>query len=503
MAINQKGNRSRRYNNNGKRNKRFNEERLVEMPLWFAKSLMRQITNNPRNASSKKSYTYSIYSKENILKWLQSPSTTTNEKNLRDASNYMYLSSMHYNRLLNYYAGLYTGAYVISPLGFNPDEVKDNFAKQYRKVAKSLELMNIPTLIREETLTTLRDGAFYGVLLIDNNSAFVQKIDPDYCKITSICDGSFLYKVDMTKISSKLEFYPAEFTKMYNNYLVTGDQWQEVPIEMSVCIKADSSLVDYTIPPFAAVMPSLYTIANTESLQETATELKNYKMLSGTIPTDDKGNPLMSEDMVNKYYGHIANALGENVGLAISPFKFDTFTFENKSGVSDVDDLARAVSSFWSSAGTSGLLHGEDNDTSGVMKLAIKNDETYVIGIIQQIERVLNRYLKTAFSGTTRFKVNILPITVFNKEEYLKYYKEAASFGIGKSHYAAALGISQYDVAGLDYIEKNLVPFDELTPLKSSYTSSGDGEAGRPASDDGDLTESGQATRDNDTNANK
>ena len=443
-----KDNYNRNRNNNHRPNNRRNnpsrnsQQQMVEMPLYFAKALMRQLTYNPQNASSKKSRSYSVYTKENILKWLQAPTSSSNEKSLRDASNYMYLSSMHYNRLLNYYAGLYTGAYVISPLGFD-GSVKDNFAKQYRKVSKAIELMNIPNILREEILIALRDGAFYGVLLSDNNSAFIQQLDPDYCRITSICDGSFLYKVDMTKIASKLEFFPAEFTKMYNNYIATGDQWQEVPVEISVCIKADSTLIDYTIPPFAAVMPSLYTIANTEALQETAKELKNYKMLAGKVPTDDKGNSLMPDDIVSKYYAHIANALGENVGLALSPFEFEAFGFENKSGVADVDDLSNAVANFWSTAGTSGLLHGRENSTSGVAKLAIKNDETYVLGMVQQVEKVINRYLKVGFSGTTKFKITILPITVFNKEEYLKYYKEAVAFGIGKSQYAATLGIPQ------------------------------------------------------------
>lgn len=482
------------------------DDNVIEMPLAFAKALMRQKTYDPQNASSRKSRSYSIYTKANILNWLQSPTSISNEKSLREASNYMYLSSMHYNRLLNYYAGLFTGAYVISPIAFNGSEVKDNFVKQYRKVAKALELMNLPTMMREEILVALRDGAFYGILLKDNNSAFVQPIDPEYCRITAICDGSFLYKVDMSKISSKLEFYPAEFTKMYNDYLETGNQWQEVPVEISVCIKADSTLLDSTIPPFAAVMPSLYTIANAESLQETAGALRNYKMLSGKIPTDDKGRPLMADDIVQKYYAHISNALGDYVGLALSPFDFTTFSFENKTGVTDVDDIANATANFWSTAGTSGLLHGRENDTSGVTRLAIKNDETYVLGMIQQFERVINRYLKTGFSGTSKFKISILPITVFNKDEYLKYYKEAAAFGIGKSQYAAALGVPQSDLEGLIYLEDKLMPFDKLTPLKSSYTSSeGSGEAdvGRPLSDEEELGDAGELTRDNDTNTNR
>ena len=498
--------------NNNKRHKRNNRqkgnERMVTMPMSYVKAMIKQQTYNPRNASSRKSYSYSVYTKENILQWLQSPATSSNETNLRNASNYMYITEMHYNRLINFYSGLYTGAYVISPLNFNIEDQKEKreaFAKQYRRVAKSLELMNLPQMLRRSATVALKDGAFYGVLLSDNSSAFVQMIDPDYCKITSICDGSFLYKVDMTKIGNKLEYYPAEFTEMYRKYLETGDQWQEVPLNVSFCIKGDDSIIDFTLPPFSAVMPSLYTIANTESLQETATELKNYKMLSGQIPIDDKGNPLMDKTLVDQYYDHVANALDENVGLAITPFKFETFDFDGKGGTRDVDDLSNAVANFWSTAGTSGLLHGRENDTAGVTRLAIKNDETYILGIIQQFERLINRYLKVGISGTQKFKISILPITVFNKEEYLKYYKEAASFGLGKSHYAAALGIPQYDVAGIHYLEEALVPFDNLKPLKSSYTNkiTDEGDAGRPQSSEEELGDEGAKTRDNDTNSNR
>ncbi len=485
-------------------NKNTFDANYIKLPARYARELMRQMTYNTANAGKNKSYTFTQYDKEDIIKWLQSPSSSTNEKNLRNASIYMYHASMHYNRLLNYYAGLYTGAYIISPLNFSGDDVRDNFKKQYKKVSKALELMDIPKLIHDETLIALREGAFYGVLLSDNNSAFIQKIDPDYCKITSICDGSYLYKVDMTRIATKLEFYPAEFTTMYNNYLATGDKWQEVPLEISVCVKGDPTIVDYTIPPFAAVMPSIYSISNTESLQETADELKNYKMLSGQIPSDDKGNPLIPDDLIAKYYAQIAQNLDDNVGLALSPFNLTSFSFEGRDAANNVDSLARVVSNFWSTAGTSGLLHGQSNNTSGVTKLAIKNDETYILGIIQQIERIINRYLKTNFSSTSKFKITILPVTVFNKEDYLKYYKEAAAFGIGKSYYAAALGIPQCDMAGLNYIEKNLMPFDELVPLQSTYTTaSGSGDIGRPEKALEDLEEEGEATRDNDSNANR
>ena len=69
------------------KNKTSRDNETVEMPMYFARELIKQIVYNPQNSSSRKSYSYSLYTKENIIKWLQSPQA--NEKSLRDASNYM------------------------------------------------------------------------------------------------------------------------------------------------------------------------------------------------------------------------------------------------------------------------------------------------------------------------------------------------------------------------------------------------------------------------------
>lgn len=476
---------------------------IVEMPMYFARELIKQIVYNPQNSSSRKTYSYSLYTKENIIKWLQSPQS--NEKSLRDASNYMYLSSMHYQRLIKYYAGIPMGYYVISPLGFEGKETvkREAFLKQYYKVAKALELMDIPSLLQKAICISLRDGAYYGVRWSDKNSSFYQEIDADYCQITHVSNGGFLFSVDMSKLQGKLDSYPPEFTQMYSNYLRTGLKWQEVPAEISACVKADDTVVGYTVPPFASVMPSLYTLANVESLQETADELKNYKMISGKVPVDEDGVPTIGWSLFEKYYSHLKNALGENVGLAITPFELDTFSFEQKTGVSDVDDVGKAVANFWSTAGTSGLLHGIPNDTSGVTKLSLKNDESYINGIVKQFERVVNRYLKVAFSGNIKFKITFLPVTIFNKDEERKAYKEAASFGLGKSYYAASMGIPQTDIAGLSFLEDEILGFSELTPMQSSYNASAEESTGRPKSEEEDLSKEGESTRDNDTNANR
>jgi hypothetical protein len=293
---------------------------------------------------------------------------------------------------------------------------------------------------------------------------------------------------------------------LYAEYKVDKKKYKEVPAEVSVCVKFDPTIVEYSIPPFSAVMPYLYTIANAVSLQETKDELNNYKMIAGKVPMDEKGKPLIGWDMYLKYYNHLENAIGDGVGLAISPFDLKSFDFEQSGSTAEIDNVSRAIDNYWTSAGTSGLLHGVSNNTSGVTKLAIQNDENYVLGVIQQIEKSLNLYLKLNFSGTNKFKITILPITIYNRNDFIEMYKGSVAFGLGKSHYAAALGIPQTDVDGLNYLETDVIQIDKiLKPMVNSHNASSDEmqSQGRPTVDDDELSDSGENTRNNDTNSNR
>ena len=479
-------------------------ETYISLPMSFTKGLLKQVIYNPAGAQ-RESRQYSVYERESILQWLQSP--TSSEKNLRNASIYMYVSSMQYARLLQYYAGLAEWAYVISPFNFEPDKVKpDVFKKQYYKVAHKLELMKISSVMPSIFLIALREGAYYGVWRSSNTCAFLQKINPDYCQITSVSDGAFFYSVDMSQIAeNKLELYPDEFTTMYHSYKKTGQKWQEVPEEISFCLKGDASITDYSIPTFAAMMPSLYTIGNAEGLQETSDELKNYKMIVGQVEVDDAGAPKMEFSEIKKYQQNIQDNVGDGVGVALSPFELKAFEFGERAGLSEMNTLSKAISNYWSAAGTSGLLHGMPNSTAGVTKLAIKNDETFVFAFMKQVENVFNRYLKN-LPGMVKFKITFLPLTVFNKEEMIKAYKEGVAYGVGKSQYLATLGIPQHDVEGLAYLESKVLRYDQaLTPLKNSHNAGAEelSGAGRPLEDEDDLDASGESTRANDTNANR
>ena len=475
----------------------------------FAKNLANQVVHDPDGKTSRRtSRTYSAPTKEDIEDYLKSPSS--NEKSLRNASIYLYQINTRYRNLLNYYGNLLCWIYVINPVNYNPDKVKkDSFKKQYLKVCNILESMGVEKSMREIVVTALREGAYYGVIWGGNGDSFIlQRLDPDNCVIVSISDGGvFQFKYDMSKVKAQdvETYYPPAFAEMYNEYLRTGEKYQLVPPEIAVCFKADPSIVEYSVPVFAGTMPTLFDIENTKALSETADELSNYKLLAGKIPVDEEGVPLIEYNTVMQYYNHIANNVGDRVGVAISPFELKDYSFEQSGTSAQIDEVSRANDNFFAEAGTSALLHGSTNSTSGVTKLAIKSDEAFAFGLMYQAEKIINRFLKL-LSGTVKFKIHFLEVTCFNREEKIEEYRSAMNFGVGKLEFLAIMGIHQFDILGENYVEKDLLGIDNLfTPMRTASTqSSADSKnAGRPELNDDQISDGGEATRDNDTGANQ
>ncbi len=472
----------------------------------FAKAMAQQTIHDPNGKTSRRtSRTYTSYTRENIERYIESP--TANEKELRNASIFLYQTHSRYRNLLHYYACVPRWYYTITPLAFNPEKVKkETFKKQYQKTCNIIESMGIVRSMREASLIALREGAYYGVIWGgDGNSFILQKLNPDYCQIVSITDGNvFQFAYDMSKIKEEdLEtYYPPQFADMYKTYTSGGSQYQVVPLEVGFCIKGDSSIPEYSIPPFSAVLPSLYSIKNVEDLTETATELSNYKLIAGVLPVDDEGQPLIDYNTAMQYYSHIAGNVGDRVGVAISPFELKSYDFEQSGTTAQIDNVARANENFFASAGTSALLHGATNSTSGVTKLAIKTDEAFAFTIMNQCGAAINRFLKT-LSGNIKFKINFLPVSIFNETEMVDQYKSAMNFGMGKLQYAACIGIPQTDLLGQAYIENEILAFDAaFTPMKTASTRSADeNKSGRPEADD--VSEEGEETRDTTANDNK
>lgn len=474
------------------------EKYNYDIALKFASAQIRKLRDANKTESSVETVSFSSTTKETLLSYLSSPKS--NEKAIRNISIKMYHSSTHYKRLIMYYALMPTWAYVLKPHAF--DITKENtkqFKNLYQKAAEKVESMNLKHEMQKALVVGLREGIFYGAVWESSSgdTFHIQKINPDWCQLTSIVDGTWIYSVDMSRIKeTDLDKYPSQFTTMYNEYKSTGQKWQEVPSKICFCFKADETTIEYSLPPWASSMPSIIDVENYKGLQETASEIANYKLLSMRIPLDSNNAPKFNFDLATQYYQLLCSELPPFVGAVMSPMEITDFNFDKDGSLATTDVVSRAERQFWQDSGSSSLLFGDAaNTTAGALKLSIKADEELVFSWVNQLERIVNRILKT-IPGTQKFKVTFLPVTIFNMNEMIGYYKDASTLGIPvKSAYSSTLGVSTIDIPGLDFVERELLEMDNLVPLSSSYNTAASGEAGRPAMDDTDLTDSGVRMR--------
>jgi hypothetical protein len=353
-----------------------------------------------------------------------------------------------------------------------------------------------------------RDGIFYGYLHVGKDSAFIQALDPDYCKISSIEDGCFNFAFNFTYFNvypEKLNQFPEEFRAKHELFVKDGTRlWQELDSKMTICIKFDELATWYPIPPFVAIFYNILEIEDFKQLRKTKDKIDNYKLIHQKIPMregDQNNDFLLTLDYITEFHSNAEDTVAEQIGVITSPLSLEVIDFE-KDKV-DKNRVADAEKELWNALGVSQLLFTGDTGAIG-MKFSIKTDEMIAFTILRQLERWVNRFLKNV-NDAFQFRVNFLNITEFNKEDVQGSLLKSSQFGIPvKSHLLASLGMNPSVLTNMSFLENDVLQLHEkLIPLISSHTQTQDEGKGTPKKKDTQLTESGAKTRDQLENENK
>ena len=471
--------------------------------LDFAQ-LSRLIINDLSSATTSSSITAN-YTKEQIVNYMKNPNKS--EKQLREISNYFYNASPNYKRLILYFANLPTFDFIVEPFDLDIEKVKvDRFKKQYNKTLQLLELMNIPHEFLKILKISFREDAFYGYEHTSGDSYFIQKLNPDLCKISSIEDGVYNFAFDFSYFDSnkdKLNQYPSEFKNKYDLYEKDRKKrWQELDSENTICIKINED-VSQVIPPFANVFESIFDIDESKGLKRVQDKMDNYMILTQQIPVDEKsGEPnkfLIDLETAIQFHNKVSQSLPKEVGLATTPMKLEGIKLDKKTN--EKDSVAQAERNYYNASGVSQFLFNSDKATSLGLSMSVKTDEQLIYGVLRQLERWVNRKLK--YNNTAyKFRVKFLNITVYNAEEVFNKYLKAAERGLPvKSMLGASLGLSPSSLSNMAFLENEILNLHEsFIPLSSTHTSSGKEEAGREKLPDNKISESGDKTRANDGN---
>ncbi len=466
--------------------------------------VLQDMNRDPYRRSRNHLHFMKKYPKEIVSRWIDNPELFQNE--LIMMSRHLYLISPHYKRLINYFATMHLFSYVILPTNFttlNTDEEKKKYETDYIRTLNYVDKMNLRHELEKICKVCFKEDVFYGYKYESKDSFYLRQLPPEYCKITCIEDGCFLYDFDFTyflKYPEDLETFGEEFKERYEIFKDTGIRWQTLDSKRQFCIKLMED-VPFPVVPFLGVFEGIYDIDDYKSLKKAKAETDNYKVIALKIPTNDDGEFIINEDKLLEYYGALLDVLPENIGAFLTPMDSKDFNFEN-AGTADNNNVNNSIKTFWNDAGVSSMIFGDENKTSATLNVSIKADMQIVFSLARQIERNINRLLKK-YATKYKFKLNFLDITYYNKDELVTQYLKLAQSSLPMTTMAcSAASLSPIDMIGMNYLETDVLHIhDKLRALSTSYTQSGESN-GAPTVEEREvqLSDAGEKSRDNEVN---
>ena len=463
--------------------------------------------------------TYTAYNKESLRNYLKNPLSDSNSKNLRKLSQYLYVLSAQYRRIIAYFASQVdlTAYNVIPNISMTEDNDDKKILQNYESALKWLEKMNMHGQIYNIMTTVLREDVFYGYIYSDDsseqdvNSFYILPLDPDYCRISSVnydttlnCAFDFSF-FDNSTNQKMLEWWDKEFNSLYTKYKNDSKQrWAELDPDRTFVIKFNYDQTDRVIPPFASLFEDIIDLIDLRGLVSVKDQLDIYKLLVARIPTiqgtDEVNDFAVDLTTCVQFFDKMISTLPPEIGGILSPMEIEPINFE-KSATDDTNKISNANKNLFESAGVSQVL--DNSKLTGATSIRAKMIFDYLFStrsVLPQIEARVNRWIDFVL-GDNGMRVKYMnDVSPYLKNEKIDQVREAASLGLPvKLEYASLMGLSPLDQYSLSYLESNILKLQNnwQYPLQSSYTQGGNGnESGGQVKPIQDLTDDGEKSID-------
>ena len=447
------------------------------------------------------------FSRKQILNMCQYPEQYG--KQILKLMDYMYQKSGYMRRLIDYFSNMpklnhYIDTEVTDISFFKVNE--NTLKKNYIKFAAQSSKFNMSNNIHDVTKRMyLNDACFAFVVETDLDISYFF-LDPKYCQITRNVNGNvFEFAINRSLLSSSYyDTLPLELQNLLEQSKeVSPNNLVDIPYENGFCIKYYNNFL-HLFPPLFPMIASILLVDEYKDLAKTKAVNDAYKLLVLKIPTKD-GELTMDETQMLPYVDTALKVVQENIGVLPYPDNVDSVEFSS-SNSDDRDKVDDATKQMYKEEGVSeALMSGASSGSE--LKLSITNDSGDIFRIYRMLENwiSLQMKLRNFIYPSYQFVYKILDITIFNQTDVIDSELKLAQASLpNKARLCAASGLSPSAMLGNTVIENTIFKdiFDMWNPLKSSYTTSSDGidEGGAPSKDDGDLSASGEVTRENDTN---
>ena len=437
-------------------------------------------------------------------------------KILLAASNELMRVSPHYFRMNNLYSNMALFCWWIDLYDVKESADINKIKKAYTALAAKLESMNLKHEFSKIMKVIPYQDIYCGLVFENQSDFFFQQIDYKICELHQIQDGLYNFRIDLTQIKGQnLDAYPDYVQRAYidlrdgnTNPNISG-QWYVPPADKQICLKLNSQWTS-PYPILISLIKDILDLNVYKKLKLQSARTDNYKAIAVEVPIDENtvDKPLLTPETLGIFAEINRESMTDDIGL-IHTLGSDATPISFKDSNNTRNNVSDSVDEIYNSAGiTKELYNGSSSGTA--VTFSIENDSGFVYGLYRQFERWTNRFIKIRKYSKTAFKFYfyLLDITIFNRDNASKRYKEAVSLGVTViDKWLATLDMTPSRTLGSFILHKDIFDFqNNFVPLQSSFNSSkDDNEAGRPsAQSKGEtLDESGEKTKDLDSNIDR
>ena len=193
----------------------------------------------------------------------------------------------------------------------------------------------------------------------------------------------------------------------------------------------------------------------------------------------------------------INEALPPYMSAAIVPGKLQEISFPD-SQTNEVNRVENATKTVLNTSGGSQILNSSTISGTTAFNAAGKSDTEFAISmLLPQTQSIVNRILSYYVDNPS--KVKFFEISVYTKDEFKAGILKDNEYGLAPKLLVNSLnGFSELETLSLNFLENECLGLtDKLVPVKSAHTTSNTEEGGGQTKPDGEITDDGEASRNN------
>lgn len=428
---------------------------------------------------------YSVAADDFTLEEIQTIIRSGDLKSLRELSLYYYRTNGEYRNNIDFLASLPLYDTVVIPVMEEGKGSRAQILKSFNNACCFIEQLDIPNTFTHITKEWLKTGIYNGILRYDNGNAVIQDLPLEFCR-TRFKDFNNLNILEFNlqyfdSIHDKIlqqeavESFPEIVQEAWAEYIAGKrmDPWVLLPAGTGgVCFTFSG---DQT-PLLIASIPELKKMDDAVKREEKRDESALYKLLIEKMPINSDGELVFQLEEVADIHASVADMLSDvdTVDVLTTFGDTDLESLQDTSAASQSNDrIAKYRTNAYDALGRSSLIFNADGSSS--LAYSIKKDEALMISYLNVYETWIKFHLNDKFSRTgLDFDFEILPTTVFNRQDVQQSYFRAAQYGYSKMFAGVAMGIKQRDqISLMDFENDFLNMATKMVPLQSSYTTSG------------------------------